>query len=390
MQNTLKQSITFTCPECDSLLRVPLEIAGISGPCPNCKKEILSPAQDPKDENELEKTFTERNQFIDHQPNEIIRKKPLKNGKTTNPDRVQTETEPKIKESSNKQHSKVLVYTISTLIVIGSTFISYNLWITDSTSIEKPQKVNKELDANLNNISEPKIEEEIVESQENKILVLDAAKISLEKFLEAKTVNEKARYILNAEKLLPRIIEYHQNNPEPQTYSFLPIEQNEVTANKDSKFRIFDIVTKAQNLPFPVFLENTDRGWKVNWESFVQYNENSLGHFLEQPQSGEKEFYVKLERSHYFGSEIPKLGSKICFKIDPIVSNEGYVFAERESAIAEYTRKELEWGEIYFPIVRLEWKNNSQGRSYVKILEFSQKTWVSPKDQVLNISSNKD
>ena len=54
MQTALKQSITFKCPECDALLRVPLQKAGISGPCPNCRNEIQSPQKNTKDETELE------------------------------------------------------------------------------------------------------------------------------------------------------------------------------------------------------------------------------------------------------------------------------------------------------------------------------------------------
>ena len=389
MQTALKQSITFKCPECDALLRVPLEKAGISGPCPNCRNEIQSPQKDTKDETELERAYRRRHQLTGFQPNEIIRKDSSGNNKNTEPDKVQKQAENGIPKSSNKGHSKALMYTISILIVIGSAFISYKLWTNDTNPTISPQMVSKSVAGNLSIISEPKPDKEINTLQKNKTLVLDEAKINLEKFLEAETVNEKSRYILNAEKLLPRIIEYYQKYPEPLAYSFLPIDQNEVTSNKESNFRIFDIVTKTQSLPFPVFLENTNKGWKVNWESFVQYNTNSLGQFLEQPQSGEKEFYVKIERSHYFGSEIPKLGSKICFKIDPIVSSEGYVFAERASPVAEYNEQELEWGEIYFPIVRLEWINSEQGQPYVRIIEFIQKTWISPKGQALNISSTK-
>ncbi|MBP7951205.1 MAG: hypothetical protein KA004_16255 [Verrucomicrobiales bacterium] len=38
------QSFQFSCSECDALLSVPLEMAGITGPCPYCQSQITAPS----------------------------------------------------------------------------------------------------------------------------------------------------------------------------------------------------------------------------------------------------------------------------------------------------------------------------------------------------------
>ena len=375
---------TFTCPECAALLRVPQNKAGISGPCPSCQNVISSP-------NKLKKNPDVRDiETKSDEPCEIIRK-PLSSVEKRSTTKQEKE---KIKnEIQNKKRvspHNALVYTASIIIISLSSFVGFKILTDEEKLVEKTQLEKKGLIGDTPNpVDSLPINESttIVEETTNeKPITIDAAKISLEKFLSAETISDKARYILNAERLLPKIIEYHENRP---AFEESLIDQKATNQNLDSQFRIFYVTTKKQKISFPVFLENTDRGWKVNWEAFIQYNDNSLGNFLQEFQQKGKNFYVKLERSHYFGSKIPELGSKICFKIDPIVSGQAYVFSERKSDMAEYADTELQWEEVYYPIVRLEWDNGNPTKPFVKIVEIVQKNWLSPHNQRATLSSTK-
>ena len=296
------------------------------------------------------------------------------------------------KPTSNTKGTKtignILIYSISFLIIFLSGFYAFTILTENQNPILQSDSEENDQE------KEPlKIKEPLVEGNENQIItdnknteeiVIDAAKISLEKFLTATTISEKARYVLNAERLLPKMIEYHESHP---TYQESSIDGEATNQNNDSNFRIFYITTKQQRIPFPVFLENTNRGWKVNWVAFTQYNENSLGNFLEQYQPGERTFYAKLQRAHYFGSNIPELGSKIGFKIDPIVSNESFIFAERDSSMAQYTNNELDWEKVYYPVIRLEWVNTEPSKPYVRVIEILQIGWPSPDSRKATLSS---
>lgn len=375
---------TFTCPECAALLRVPQNKAGISGPCPSCQNVISSP-------NKLKKNPDVRDiETKSDEPCEIIRKplSSVEKRSTTKQEKEKIKNEIQTKKRVSPHNA--LVYTASIIIISLSSFVGFKILTDEEKLVEKTQLEKKGLIGDTPNpVDSLPINESttIVEETTNeKPITIDAAKISLEKFLSAETISDKARYILNAERLLPKIIEYHENHP---AFEESLIDQKATNQNLDSQFRIFYVTTKKQKISFPVFLENTDRGWKVNWEAFIQYNDNSLGNFLQEFQQKGKNFYVKLERSHYFGSKIPELGSKICFKIDPIVSGQAYVFSERKSDMAEYADTELQWEEVYYPIVRLEWDNGNPTKPFVKIVEIVQKNWLSPHNQGATLSSTK-
>lgn len=380
MQTKDDTLITFTCTECAALLRVSQKKAGISGPCPRCNSIIHSPSgieesQHPK---------IQENYMTSREPNEIIRKKPLqkKEIKTSQPDEIINK--PKSNKKRRKTSRNIFIYSISLLITLASGLYGFTLFTGNQSPIlqsennkKEPLKIKHPLVTNNEN-------QIIIDNKNNEKIAVDAAKINLEKFLAATTISEKARYILNAERLLPKIIEYHESHPSYQESS---IDGEATNHNDDSNFRIFYVTTKQQRIPFPVFLENTNRGWKVNWVAFTQYNENSLGDFLEQFQPGERTFYAKLQRAHYFGSNIPELGSKIGFKVDPIVSNESFIFAERDSSMAQYTHSELAWDKIYYPIIRLEWVNTDPSKPYVRIIEILQIRWPSPESLEPTLSS---
>jgi|GEM_PF-3380693 len=45
--NYMSETLEFSCPSCHTDLRVPLQMAGITGPCPHCQTSITSPSPPP-------------------------------------------------------------------------------------------------------------------------------------------------------------------------------------------------------------------------------------------------------------------------------------------------------------------------------------------------------
>ncbi len=119
----------------------------------------------------------------------------------------------------------------------------------------------------------------------------------------------------------------------------------------DSKFsnHTFFVSTTAQPIRFPVAIEDTADGLKLDWESFIELHDDSLGKFLAKPQSESAEFHVILERRHYFETDVPKLGSKDCFRIStPIPGSESYAFADKDSPAAKACEP-FEWDRLVLP-----------------------------------------
>ena len=411
MQLTSDSVITFHCPKCNAKLRIPTKLTGIEGPCPSCKTKIKAPLSDQKSSPDQDDSSLDNDR-----PNEIIRKKvsPQKKHTTASTNESledifsenrSTEVDlnpiPKPYRQNNKKTANKIIFAASISIIILSSIFAYKVWTGSEQEINQ-----KEISSNIAAPIEPEIISDVTSPQDAKaentgtdpvntesavtpVIQLDAAHLTLEKFLKASNLNDRTRHILNSDKLLPQIIEYYKENP-------IPIEEAEIRSNTsnaalssgDSYFRIFQVTTKQQKEPFPVYLENTESGWKVSWSSFIQFNENALGKFLKNYQSEERAFYTKLERAHFFGSGVPQIGSKICFKIQPpIQGDEEFVFAARDSKIAKFSDKEFEWGEEYFPIVRLKWIKTEDGHQFIEITEIEQKTWRSGQSQPSTVTS---
>ena len=414
MQQTSDSAITFHCRKCNAKLRIPTNLAGVEGPCPKCKTKITAPLSteqfNPSDQDD---PSVENNH-----PNEIIRKKVSPQKKHTHSsareslDDIFSENKntdidpnpvPKPFRKGKKKIANKALFLASISLVILSAIIARKQWketAQESQLRNVSTKIIDPIDPTLNsNVKSPQkvqIDQEDANSAEQEdtitpIIQIDAAHLTLEKFLKASNLNERTRHILNAQKLLPQIIEYYKENPITiEKAVILSNTTNTALSSGDSYFRIFQVTTDQQKEPFPVYLENTESGWKVSWSSFIQFNENALGEFIQNYHPEEISFYTKLERAHFFGSGVPQIGSKICFKIQhPIRGDQGYVFAARESKIAEFAEKEFEWGEEYFPIIRLKWIKNEGGHQFIEITEIEQKTWRSNQRQPSTVTSTR-
>jgi len=411
MQITSDSVITFHCPKCNAKLRIPIKLTGIEGPCPNCKSKIKAPLTEQCTSPDQDNSSLDN----DH-PNEIIRKKvsPQKKHTTASSseslddifsENRSTEVDlnpiPKPYRKNNRKIANKIIFAASISIITLSAIFAYKIWKGSEQEIN--QKI---ISSNITTPIEPEIIAGVPSPQNDKaeetgtdpvnkeiavtpVIQIDAAHLTLEKFLKASNLNDRTRHILNSEKILPQIIEYYKETPITiEEAEILSNSENAALSSGDSYFRIFQVTTKQQKEPFPVYLENTESGWKVSWSSFIQFNENLLGKFLQNYQPEEKTFYTKLERAHFFGSGVPQIGSKICFKIQPpIQGDEEFVFTARDSKIAEFSEKEFEWGEEYFPIVRLKWIKTEDGDQFIEITEIEQKTWRSGQSQPSTVTS---
>jgi hypothetical protein len=409
MQLTRDSATTFHCPKCNAKLRIKSKLIDVEGPCPSCKSKIKAPPSEQSTPLKLGKSSLDN-----HNPNELIRKKRSPQKKHTNASARESlddifsanrdtdvDLNPIPKPYRKKQTANKLIFVASISLIIFSAIYALNLWKGKERKIQQaplkktvinPTEIGEISNATLHNKDETNQESSDLIEKENTvtpIIQIDAAHLTLEKFLKASNLNERTRHILNSEKLLPEIIKYYKENPIAiEEAEILSNTENTALSSGDSYFRIFQVTTKQQEEPFPVYLENTESGWKVSWSSFIQFNENLLGKFLQNYQVEEMTFYTKLERAHFFGSGIPQIGSKICFKIQPpIHGEEAFVFATRDSKIAEFSEKEFEWGEEYFPIVRLKWIKTEDGDEFIEITEIEQKTWRSGQGQPTTVTS---
>jgi len=203
-----------------------------------------------------------------------------------------------------------------------------------------------------------------------------AARTILESFIRATTIEERLSYSQPAPGIEEQMRAYYTKHPSPIT----PVQINYTLANilegSTKRFFVFEVTTDRQQQGFPVAVEETDQGLKVDWRSFVEFHDNMLGRFLSVYRQGPESFRVILERAHYFKTDVPNLGGKLAFRIKPPAPGfEGFAFCPKDTSIGEELDRKFAWDVKYLPIVELEWVKDEKGAKYIKVVRVIQDNW---------------
>lgn len=201
------------------------------------------------------------------------------------------------------------------------------------------------------------------------------ARAVLDQIFAVKTVEELAKLVLAPERVRPLMDAYYANKSPALKSTSIIYETSIQLPDSDHYNHTFFIATEQQPMRFPIAIEDTDDGPKLDWETFIELHDDLLGKFLATPQSEEQTFRVILVRKHFFGGEVPKLGSKDCFRVStPIAGSEAYAFVDKDSKTARDCEA-FEWEMVSFPIVTLRWATPQNRKPYLEITRVVQDSW---------------
>ena len=196
--------------------------------------------------------------------------------------------------------------------------------------------------------------------------------------ISATTVEEVLPWIYDAESLEPIIRGYHAEHPiEPLAEAVVELEYSGVMPATGDKAHIFTILHPRHPRGFPVSAERTPQGFRIDWQSYIQWRDGWLARFLEKKPAEPETLFVVLRRTHYFNDDVPTLEEKLSFKITSAVpGDEGAVaFVDRHSAVGRSLAELYEWRTLYFPVVELQWVPTQNGGQYLKINRVVRPTW---------------
>jgi hypothetical protein len=196
--------------------------------------------------------------------------------------------------------------------------------------------------------------------------------------ISATTVEEVLPWIYDAESLETIIRDYHKENPiEPLAEAVVELEYSGVMPATGDKAHIFTILHPRHPRGFPVSAERTPQGFRIDWQSYIQWRDGWLARFLEKKPAEPETLFVVLRRTHYFNDDVPTLEEKLSFKITSAVpGDEGAVaFVDRHSAVGRSLAELYEWRTLYFPVVELQWVPTKNGGQYLKINRVVRPTW---------------
>ena len=194
----------------------------------------------------------------------------------------------------------------------------------------------------------------------------------------ARSAAEVLPWIFDAQTLEPTVRSYYSQFPlQPLVDAVVEHEYSGVIPATGGKAHIFNVLDAAHPRGFPVSAESTPQGYRIDWQSYIQWRDGWLQRFLESKSTEPQTLFVVLRRTHYFNDDVPKLDDKLAFKVTSAVpGDEGAVaFVDKNSAVGRSLADLYEWRTMYFPVVELQWVPVGANHRYLRLNRIVRPTW---------------
>lgn len=214
-------------------------------------------------------------------------------------------------------------------------------------------------------------------AQESSLKVIPAPEAALKAFLAAPDWKARALHVLHPEETSPKMEAYHSTTPDgPTAYTSLRADASHGDGENKARLLTYLILTEAQPDGFPVALVETPDGWKVDWETFVEFRDDHFGRFA-AGQGGETgAFHVLVRNTHYFGEPFPGSDQLTAFRLDPPLPDRNhYAFVPTGSDLHKTLAGAIEWGRPCYTVLQLVRKQHGDRKFHLEIESILAPNW---------------
>ena len=204
------------------------------------------------------------------------------------------------------------------------------------------------------------------------------AEAAIKNFLNLSTVPEILDHVLNRERIESEVHKYYSANPpQPTPFTDLILDSTARVADANVKAFLYRVRSKDRPDGFPICLEETPAGYKVEWNAFTQCRDRAAAQFWKGSGQESASLYVVLKRSHYFGEDMTNLEEFDCFRINSPNPDEEpvYAFARKDSTFSRKFRNQIAWDANYFAVAVFTHAKNSQGAVHHEIIDIERFNW---------------
>lgn len=201
---------------------------------------------------------------------------------------------------------------------------------------------------------------------------------AVKNFLAATTVEGVSANILNSAKLAPKLSAYYGKKAiAPTEFDNIVLDSGARVPETNSRAFLFRVRSPDRTQGFPVCVEETPDGYKIEWEAFIQCRDRVAANFWKDPASPATSLFVIVKRSHYFDEDLVNLDDYECFRINSPNPDEEefYAFSRKDSAFVKKNRMLLNWDANYFVVAQFTHVKNSKGVSHVEIVDIDRFNW---------------
>ncbi|MGC4016191.1 MAG: hypothetical protein QM755_16965 [Luteolibacter sp.] len=209
---------------------------------------------------------------------------------------------------------------------------------------------------------------------------LTAPRTILEAFLAAPDRTKRAEYILYPDRIQPRMEAYYSAHPDKATpWTKIEVEHCEVVDSTGFLLSVFRIHTAAFPKGYPVAVAETATGWRVDWASFVEYQDDLFQQFVTASGDGKGTYHLIVRQS----PEAPKAPNRIEYEVIPFTAPAGAVqktFVLKDTTAAAQLSEVTEGGNVATLVLQLARRTNPDGTKSFEILSVPATNWR-PRDE---------
>ncbi len=213
--------------------------------------------------------------------------------------------------------------------------------------------------------------------------ILDAPLQALNAFLSAPSWMDRVKYSQLPIRTRPEMEAYYKTHPDGPVKA-TSITFDDIGQSPDKKHRLatFHLTFEGNDTGFPVGVEETEEGWRVDWSTFVEFKDERLKQFYAGYTDQPATLKAQVSRAHYFDKDVPSRDQKLCFRIDPPGGGlGGYAFVNTDdNLVAAKIAGRIDWNTLCSWTVRLKWVKTQSGHAYVEMRDVVSSSWRPDQD----------
>lgn len=208
--------------------------------------------------------------------------------------------------------------------------------------------------------------------------VSDQAMAALKAFLDAPDWSSRSVYVLHADKVRPAMEEYsHQGNDGPTRYTDIQVANSATDSITAETLFIFQVNTAEMPNGIPVAVQETSKGWLVDWPTFVEFRDDLFQKFATGKEDGTGIFHL-IVRTPPEGEDQTKNPFFDTYLVTPpMPDRQRPAFCKKDTAVIQQLQRTTPAGNLSNLVLEVAKKTASDGnkKPYLEIINVVATNW---------------
>lgn len=204
-----------------------------------------------------------------------------------------------------------------------------------------------------------------------------APEAALRSFLAAGTVEERRKWVMSPALVGPRMEAWYSVHPEGALeVGSIKLESTQTADDGVHLIFLFAITTPAVPDGFGVMVVETGNGWRVDWDTFIEFHGDRFHQFVEGKEGDSGNYHLALGEKDGAGPVFPGSDKLTPFRISSTLPNrEQLAYVATGSALHKQLTFATGGGQPITLVLRLERRTPAGGKTYLEITAITANTW---------------